>query len=187
MFWTDIFGMVAGLGCIISSAITLLIFFPRNDENEFESSSLGRLYQLEVSQRKYGRHHLQDSVDWSERDRPELTFDVSIGTSSVPPSHLNNSLSFASRYEADDGCGAPPKYQSPSVQNLRRDRSGDRVTGALAPLPSAVNYTPLRPNRLGPNEEIELGNVQDLPTSGGWIGNWTSQFKSPLDVMQRRV
>ncbi|KAF9649491.1 hypothetical protein BDM02DRAFT_3083778, partial [Thelephora ganbajun] len=40
---TDIFGMVSAFGCLVSSAITLLIFFPRNSKTEYESSHLGRL------------------------------------------------------------------------------------------------------------------------------------------------
>ncbi|KAG6878290.1 hypothetical protein C0992_008297, partial [Termitomyces sp. T32_za158] len=34
MFWTDILVMLAGLGCVISSSITLVIFFPRSIERE---------------------------------------------------------------------------------------------------------------------------------------------------------
>jgi hypothetical protein len=34
MFWTDFLTMIAGFGCSISSAITLVIFFPRSIEGE---------------------------------------------------------------------------------------------------------------------------------------------------------
>ena len=46
--------------------------------------------------------------------------------------------------------------------------------------PSTISGTLLRPNRLGSNGDIELGSVQDLPLTGGWVNNWTSQFNSPL-------
>ncbi|KAH8110422.1 hypothetical protein DFH11DRAFT_1730338 [Phellopilus nigrolimitatus] len=38
MFWTDLFSIVAGLGCVFSSVCTLLIFFPRSYEAEYQAN-----------------------------------------------------------------------------------------------------------------------------------------------------
>ena len=97
-------------------------------------------------------------------------------------------------------------YQAPSIRNLGSDYGGNESVEFITPLPSAVNGTPLRPNRLGPNGDIELGAVQDRLRTGEWVNNWTLQFASPLgeflasfhlppgradvphpDVMQRRT
>jgi len=62
MFWTEILGISSSFGCSISSAITLLIFFPRNSEREYESSSLGRLNQHEALQQKVEQHRNFDRI-----------------------------------------------------------------------------------------------------------------------------
>lgn len=79
-----------------------------------------------------------------------------------------------------DEYGAPPRYHSPSVRDNELDDSGDKAAEALTSSLSTVSGILLRPNRLGPNGDVESGSVQELPPTGAWVSNWTSQFKSPL-------
>jgi len=175
--------MSSAFGCIISSAITLLIFFPRNDESEYESSDLGRLSRLQASQRKAKQHH-QDILD-SYQDRSHLMFssDISIGSSPNPHAPVTQSTNFESSSQAESRYGPPPRYQARTVRIIEPDRGGDGIVEVFSPLPSA-SVSMLRPNRLGPNGDVEFGGVQDPPAAGTWVSNWTSQFRSPLDVMQ---
>jgi len=120
-----------------------------------------------MSQRKAGRHYQEKAL---EHDGPELT------------SGTNRPLSFAVRSESEGGYGAPPKGLSPHVRRVG-DHSGDSTLKVITTLPSstsATSSTPLRPNRLGPNGDIELGGVEGLPGTGVWINDWTSWYKSPL-------
>ena len=106
----------------------------------------------------------------SERDGPELTSDT------------NRPLCFATRSESEGGHGASPKKLSPRVRRVE-DHSEDpalRVTTTLPFRASTTSSTPLRPNRLGPNGDVELGGVEGLPGSGAWVNDWTSLYKSPL-------
>jgi len=80
----------------------------------------------------------------------------------------------------EDEYGAPPRYQLPSVPNLEPENSGKKSVEVLTSSPSAISGILLRPNRLGPNGDVESGTVQEFPTNRGWVSNWTSQFKSPL-------
>lgn len=89
-------------------------------------------------------------------------------------------MSFTSRYEVEDEYGTPPGCQSPSILNHEPDNSGEKTVGVPPSSPPTVCGTTLRPNRIGPNGDIELGSAKDPPATGGWVSNWASQFKSPL-------
>lgn len=176
MFWTDLFGVTAAFGCIVSSAITLLIFFPRSEENEYESSSFAHLGNTEASQRK----DQQKARDYpTERNHPGATSQISIGSPSIPQASIKSPLSFAPRFALEDEDYPLGKCQSPNLQSSEPGRNADHGSST-----SVVSGAPLRPNRLGPNGDVELGNVQDLPTGGEWVSSWTSRFRSPLDVVQ---
>lgn len=167
MFWTEVLGMASAFGCVLSSAITLLIFFPRNEEGEYESSSLGRLNRLEMSRRKDEQHHGRDLSGSSyQRNHHELGSETSIGSSPDPRIYVSE---LTSRSRTDDECGPPPRYQAPAVRIVVPDRNGDRIVELSTPLASAVTQTTLRPNRLGPNGDIELGGLQENYAAGEWI------------------
>jgi len=154
--------MSSAFGCIISSAITLLIFFPRNSENEYEFSSLGRLNRLETLQRDVGEKYTLDS--YHEHNHLAFPSQTSIGSSLNPRVQLTYPINLASKSRGDDG--------TPEV---------------FTPLPSVVSGAVLRPNRLCPDGNVEFGGMQDPPATETWVRNWASQFRSPLDVMQRLV
>ena len=80
----------------------------------------------------------------------------------------------------EDGYSTRQRSQSLGVRNHRSDNDEETTVEGLTPSASAISNMPLRPNRLDPNEDIELGRMQDPSMAGGWVSNWTSQFKSPL-------
>jgi hypothetical protein len=94
----------------------------------------------------------------------------------MPHTNSQRPLSFASRDEVEDEYGAPPGYQLPGVQNCELDNSGGKTARVLTSSPSVL----LQPNRVGSDGDIESRDAQELPTTGGWVNNWTTQFKSPL-------
>ncbi|KAI0774854.1 hypothetical protein BD413DRAFT_611848 [Trametes elegans] len=63
MFWTEFLASISAIGCVISSGITLVIFFPRSVETELQSRNATR----EKSQSR-SRPHLRRESDASERD-----------------------------------------------------------------------------------------------------------------------
>lgn len=112
---------------------------------------------------------------YSERKFSELA------SESLSDSHVDAqySLRFVSRDETEDGFGGLSGSQPLGVRNRESDNEEITVE-SFTPSTSATSNAPLRPNRLGPNGHIELGRVQDPSMAGGWVSNWTSQFKSPL-------
>lgn len=164
MFWTDILGMSVAFGCTISATITLLIFFPRNDENEYETSSLARFGPRKASRENTKIWHPRgkDTFDcYRERNCFMFPSDASIGSSPAPPGHAPYSKNLASGPQ-EGGYGPPPRYQAPNVQNTEPDHSIDMIMGIATPPPSA-NCVMLRPNRLGPNGDVEFGRVPGPP------------------------
>lgn len=155
------------------------IFFPRNDESEYESSDLGRLSSLQASQRKT-KQHQQDILDsYQDRNRLMFSSDTSIGSSPNPHALATQSTNLESSFQTESRHGPPPRYQARTVRIIEPDRGGDGIVEVFTPLPSA-SVAMLRPNRLGPNGDVEFGAVQDLPPAETWVSNWTSQFRSPL-------
>lgn len=177
MFWSEILGMSAAFGCIISSTITLLVFFPRNDESEYESSDLARLSEASRGDTKVWRHHAKDTFDYNrERNRFVFPSETSIGSSPAPPGQVPYSKSPASGSH-EDGYAPPPRYQVPNVRNTEPDHGIDRIMEVVTPLPSA-SCAMLRPNRLGSNGDVEFGRVQDPPATGVRVNGWIlSQFR----------
>ena len=116
------------------------------------------------------------TLEYSERNHLELAPE----SSSIAHPDAQHPLNFASRHEVEDEYGAPPRYQLPSVPNFEPKKSGEKIAEVLTSSPSAVSGILLRPNRLGPNGDVESGMVQEFPTIRGWASNWASQFKSPL-------
>lgn len=105
-----------------------------------------------------------------------------MGSSSTPHAYTSRALSFASRSEVEEEYGAPPRYQARSIRP-GSDHHGDMASKHMMSPSSALSDAPLRPNRLCPNGDVELGGVEALPGVGGseeWVKHWTSQFKSPL-------
>ena len=94
----------------------------------------------------------------------------------------NRPLSFAARPESEGGHSAPSEGLAPHDRGLD-DHGRDAALKVNTSLPSgasATSSTPLRPNRLGPVGDVELGGGQDLQGNGAWVNDWTSRYRSPL-------
>ena len=98
--------------------------------------------------------------------------DTSIGSSPAPPGLVPHSKNLASGSQ-EDGYGPSP---APNIRNTESDHSIDRIMEVVTPLPSA-GCAMLRPNRLGPNGDVEFGRVRDPPATGAQANGWISQFR----------
>ncbi|RPD57949.1 hypothetical protein L226DRAFT_470081 [Lentinus tigrinus ALCF2SS1-7] len=173
-FWTEFLASVSGIGCCISSAITLVIFFPRSVEGEIQSRHATR----EKSQSRNARGESR----YSERD--------SFLKSKRPSSALS------------DGLGTPLhdfKFAD-TDQKPRMSLDLDTQLPAVSPSPSAnAHLTPtptFQPNRRVASGMVIEGSVtQASPTrlteralaahdekmSG--VHPFLHNFTSPIDIM----
>ncbi|KAJ7647885.1 hypothetical protein FB45DRAFT_1020096 [Roridomyces roridus] len=82
-FWTDLLFMMGGIGCIISSAITLLIFFPRSLTTEagYKAQQDSKVHSSAISELpQYERHESPLPSPKSDRARtPMSAFRLSDG------------------------------------------------------------------------------------------------------------
>ncbi|KAG7091317.1 hypothetical protein E1B28_010361 [Marasmius oreades] len=173
MLWTDLLTMIGALGCIVSSGITLTIFFPRSVEGEIASKEA----------RKSRSTH---SHTWSDTD-------------SIPPENNHSDQYLVDRhrswhkYHADHyepSISIPevsPSQSFPPMMEMTEDSYSSKVRN---------HQQPIRPNRrIG--EDVELGGigVGSLPfaiqkTSSRatftTINPAVYQFRSPIDVASYR-
>jgi len=118
MFWTELLTFIAAVGSVVSSAITLVIFFPRNVHSEIQARN--------ASREKSQQMRTFNSVGRSEPSRPlspmknksdTMTFE---DEASVPLSKMRM---------LDEESG--PVAQSLSFQPNRRLATGQTVEGAV--------------------------------------------------------
>jgi hypothetical protein len=144
---------------------------------EYESSSLGRLSRREESERKVGSEALDSR---NELYHLEFSSETSIGYLPNPHPYLDYPMDLAPRPQEEEEDGEPPGYRSPGAQDSETDHSGDTAVNSLTPLRLSPVSGTLRPNRLGPDGDIELGGVHNPPMARTWVSNWLSQPRSPL-------
>jgi len=208
MFWTDFLAMVGAFGCCVSSALTLVIFFPRSAVTE---------YMATKSKQRAASTIAAQTMELREEPRRFIVSQSSLSPlSPVSPVSPNKPMTFAS--EEDE----PPAYIND--YRTRNHPSWTRVTHASSwrnlgvissvrsPSPTFSSdfsprqstqpqiEMPLRPNR---REDTEFGKEDFssqsqvlLPvfsskkpmrkkSSGGNSGkSWLKDIKSPIDMMQ---
>jgi hypothetical protein len=81
-------------------------------------------------------------------------------------------------FRVGDGYGVPPMGSCPSIRNMEPDYNGNSAAESVTLLPSAINGASLRAKRQSMNGDTKFGSVQDLPRTGGWVGNWASYGSS---------
>ncbi|KAF5365918.1 hypothetical protein D9758_006667 [Tetrapyrgos nigripes] len=168
MLWTDLLAIVAAIGCVVSSAITLVIFFPRDIGSEIANREI-------VKERKR-----QASSDWrsSRTDQSVMSetrpHRYSL-TSSLPP---HDGSPFNDRYAA---------RPSP-ITPLQEDKAWvaqDEI--AVEPM---HKIAPIRPNRKR-GDDVELGGIGPLSSGNPALHNRTSgivinravfTYTSPIDL-----
>lgn len=133
MFPTDLLGMLASVGCVVSSGITLLIFFPRSIKGEITSREATRERRQLSKSNTFG----EDSMN-AQRGGQHLS------TYELP------------RYEAADF----NLYPSRSVQDMAIEGMEDEENPNLGRdvSPSLI----LQPNRRTKDGDIQLGTVFTL-------------------------
>jgi len=149
---TDVLGIIAGFGCVVSSGITLVIFFPRSIEGEIAERDAAR-------SRKISRlgSRMSDTREWAMSaishdsfvvpDDPVRDGDAYVTESPIPKAAK-------SLDDFDD----PYSYGPPSST----DKTWTYVASDPRP-PRVEKLPPLRPNRRG--EDVELGVSNPLPNN----------------------
>ncbi|KAI0343625.1 hypothetical protein BDW22DRAFT_1356095 [Trametopsis cervina] len=79
-FWTELLAIVGGIGTIVSSAITLVIFFPRSAENEYNMKQARSFQKQSQAHARSQRHYELEDMHTSEyplteRDMMTKTYD----------------------------------------------------------------------------------------------------------------
>ncbi|KAJ6488239.1 hypothetical protein C8R47DRAFT_510893 [Mycena vitilis] len=180
MFATDFLVMIAGFGCSISSALTLVIFFPRSVEGEIAAKDAARdrrrnrgfapsaAYDNRSSQytEPYSRHPTSQHIT-TNNDSKRLSF--------PPPSQVHS--------HSYDGGSA-----TPSPQMMHKE-----WPGADGEVPELLMHQPaLRPNRRR-GEDVEMGGFSGLTegnlsqhnlrrNASAAVNPLVHNFRSPLDV-----
>ncbi|KAI0740968.1 hypothetical protein C8Q76DRAFT_822563 [Earliella scabrosa] len=183
-FWTELLTSISAIGCVISSAITLVIFFPRSVEGEIQS-----------------RHATRErSQSRSLAARPESRYS-SNSSSQVPPSTQTHArpTSFdtyadtpmreytPSKFAMAGGAGADLPPKRPLAASLDIDLDSEM------PNPSPV----FAPNRRAANGIVVEGRVVQVEPArlteralaahdgqGGGVHPFLYNFTSPIDIMQ---
>ncbi|KAJ7072919.1 hypothetical protein C8F01DRAFT_1105704 [Mycena amicta] len=139
MLWTDLLTMVSGFGCAISSALTLVIFFPRSVESEIANKDAARERKR---QRSYGGAPTRSSFADDQR-LSQYSYYASESTPSVQytkaavnfprPGDSNSSIdpygaTFGKDYESQNNLEVPVL---PAMRPNRRGRQGDIEMGGI--------------------------------------------------------
>ncbi|KAI0264253.1 hypothetical protein BC834DRAFT_970969 [Gloeopeniophorella convolvens] len=160
MFWTDILTMAAGFGVVVSSGLTLVIFFPRSIEGEITARSTGLRSRGLFS----SRHHLtfasqeQELYGTYEVDAPQEDGKVASmynGSTPVPPSRAGRE-------------GHPPTAPTSQVQELSlvpNRRQPDQDIEMRNPAPT----------------KLTADNLRHLDNPVARVSNFVHNFRSPID------
>ncbi|KAF9262658.1 hypothetical protein L218DRAFT_1000539 [Marasmius fiardii PR-910] len=176
MFWTDILTMVAGFGCVVSSGITLTIFFPRSVEGEIACKEARK-------SRSSRSHHT-----WSDTESilPENNRQSTYSEQVLVDRHSSSQKSHMEHYEPSIPEYSPVQYHQSFSPMM--EVSDDPAYSSKFRFSRQV----IRPNRrIG--EEVELGGIGGhsmafaLPKTVSRvtlssINPAVHQFRSPIDV-----
>lgn len=160
MFLTDLLGMIAGIGCVVSSGITLIIFFPRSIKGEIENREAARELRRPPRSKTFG----EDPMNVQHRDQHVSAYQL-------PPyeaADLGRSIQALTIEEMSDEenskYGPCEVLPSLSLQPNRRTKDGDVEMGTVFTLTDAALS---RHNTVMPKS-----NVSHL------VYNW----RSPLEI-----
>lgn len=182
MFPTDLLAMVSAIGCVVSSGITVVIFFPRSIEGEMakkelaregrRQSLLGRQGSTQQSNFSHTRHRLSHPRSEANHYR-----------SPSRPDPLRTSISGLPSYEAANGVRAPPRPMSKgTIDESELGHDLKQFSPAMM----------LQPNRRTNDGDIELGTVVDLTEvalanhnsilRGGSVNRLALNWRSPIEL-----
>jgi len=161
MMWTDVLAMIAAIGCVVSSGITLVIFFPRSIEGEMAAKEAAR------NKRRAKNHNRQDTISPSQTNGG--------GTYLLTASPIKSTPSIGGGFE-----GASPT----SPEKVWQDGNyGDSQA-------FSVSTAPMRPNRRPETLDIEMvadGRLNNLSEESRYNQRMTMNhliynFTSPIDL-----
>lgn len=162
MFATDFLAMVAGFGCAISSAITLVIFFPRSIEGEIaqrdasierrRARSFGRSASVADSH-YYARSHMTQSFQGGAY--PGSPGHGTSGTYLLASSPVKQNIGLPAE-SLDGHFDTSPRQMEPSfVNSMDKYNWAEEERDVVSNLGS---LPPIRPNRRK-GQDVELGGV----------------------------
>jgi hypothetical protein len=162
LFATDFLVMIAGFGCVISSAITLVIFFPRSIEGEIASRDAAKERKLSRKGASTGFTGIESQMQLSSRHE-HLATDSYLLTSS--PIKRDIALSSES---------GPYQVDIRDLSEEDQDNLPDRVP-------------PLRPNRKRRHDVDLESNLTENNLSRhnirfGNVNPMVSNYTSPIDI-----
>jgi len=176
-FGTDFLAMTAGFGCVISSALTLIIFFPRSISTEYKAKKAKR-----VEHEKQSRY--------SHRLTQTQTRDES-------PMFVLSMMSFSPADRDDCEEDVTNVYEEPPVYSQHKTASdpfthGESAHTKVGWVPSISDThseIPLRPNRRDEEAAIQSDGRRSSgsPTSKKWVHPLLKSFRSPIDLLGGRL
>lgn len=181
MIWTDLLIVISGFGCAISSAITLVIFFPRSIEGEIAARDAEK-------ERKRSRSHGLNTVDANLGSQNDMRDYRNQQASSTGGTYLLTSSpikkGFSLKSFDNDGATDDDHMRHSGLAPIDQKKWDEEERDRPAALP------PFRPNRKR-DRDIELGNVEGLTEANLSLHNlhfsnvnpMVSNFTSPIDFM----
>ncbi|KAG6888397.1 hypothetical protein C0995_008637 [Termitomyces sp. Mi166 len=180
MFWTDFLVMVAGFGCSISSAITLVIFFPRSIEGEIAARDERKRSSKSGHTGTYEASLYQSRNEFTRTNMTHSTHTFNYGTPVLSSKSFLTSSTTDAQLEMDDALVRV--VREPGRTGSTDKYSADEEQDAPASLP------PLRPNRKK-GDDVELGSIEQTIESSvakfnarpSNVNRIVHNFTSPID------
>jgi hypothetical protein len=194
MLITDVLAAISAFGVLVSSAITLVIFFPRSIESEINSRETNkelkrpRVYPRRQSTGSTARSMLQ--ADYASPDRLKPL-------ASERPSYSANTMSIYSQPEFVTENPFSSSYKTPdhAWEEEHVGSGGGKRRPGEVPVPS----NSFKPNRRAGNGEVELGSVvmgsltegnlsqHNLSLRQSKYNAMVHNFRSPIDLAYYEV
>lgn len=212
MLPTDLLAMVACIGVVISSGITLVIFFPRSIESEMAKKDAER-------ERKRSTHSTMNrpSQFTNRTQHSSMPTDIVLIEPTVPPhastgrvhvrgygviSHDEGSMYGLPSYDRISSTDVdvvkggergdyrdPPHFRHQQRERYREDAGGEGERDRDAKLPSGPVMM-LQPNRRTNDGDIELGGVASMSRGtftrhkmrGTTVNHFMHHWRSPIDL-----
>ncbi|KAJ7099345.1 hypothetical protein B0H15DRAFT_543602 [Mycena belliarum] len=203
-FWSDILLMTGGMGCFISSAITMLVFFPRSMTIEAGYKAQARSHSPkpqtaasaelpDYERHEYARHEYP-RLDSPLPSRKSMT---SLDRVSRPDMHVFNMSDEQSELDVDPDAlhGKPPPQHDELRYETRsslRPTSGTRSDDTMwdgARMPAASTSQPPERNEHFAGPLFVNGTpiyVEEVPPSPPYplIHPYAMNFTSPIDLLE---
>ncbi|CAK5281971.1 unnamed protein product [Mycena citricolor] len=160
MLWTDFLAVISAFGLALSSALTLVIFFPRSVEGEIAARDAARERRRN---RSYGHPTITSTINLGDQRASQYSYDSRFDAA---PSMLYRQLS--------------PQKSHASLQEVPALASPSSIYKEFE-----MEEPALRPNRRR-GDDVELGYVassqHSLHRNGSRFNPLVHNFTSPIDV-----